>query len=275
VDYWMRARWTPATRGGTAVESKLSVKTVFHMYGGGVLWDLPSLKALRETALTGDPRAQYQIGLAATLDPTLGIPASQAFTLLVSAAQGGHAPAQYWAAKRFMSVGGCEVESKKLPWLRAAATAGDGAAQLALAESLLGGEPSVEQITEAKGLLEEAAQSDNYYVMKHVTALLASPPLEAVRDAPTAKAVAVRLVKDPIDTDPQKYEVAALAYAVNRDFWMAAAKEQAAIKIGTKLGWNTQPMQERLALYRKSQPWSGDVLAPPAAPGTTTASAAH
>ena len=275
VDLWMRARYTPASQDGVPVEARVSVQSNFSIRGGGgVLWDLPALKAIRETALTGDPKAQYQIGLAAMLDRSLGIPIQQAFGLLVSSAQGGHPPAQYYVANLFMSVGSCGVNEKKLPWLRAAAQAGSGPAQLALAESLLAGQPSPDQIAEARGLLEQAAQSDDYYVMKHVAALLASSPVEALRDAPTAKAVADRLMKDPISTDPQKYEAAAAAYAAAKDFWMAGAKEQAAIKAATKLQWNGQPMQERLALYRKSQSWTGNVLAgsPPGAAPSATAS---
>jgi TPR repeat protein len=273
VDLWMRSRWTPASRDGAAVESKVSVKAVFRLIGGGLLWDLPALKAIRETALRGDPKAQYQIGLAAMLDGSLGIPSSQALTLLVLAAQGGHPPAQYWVANRFMSVGDCGVEDKKLPWLRAAAHAGDGAAQLALAESLISSQPTPQQIAAAKALLEQAAQSDNFYVMKHVAALLATSSFEQLRDASTARAVADRLMKDPIEADPQKYEAAAAAYAMNRDFWLAAAKEQAAIKEATRLQWDTRRMQERFTLYHSSRSWAGDVFAPPTAPPAGSAAA--
>jgi TPR repeat protein len=265
IDVWMRSRWVPAKQDGVPVESKVAVKTVFSLIGGGVLWDLPAVKAIRETALAGDPAAQYQIGLAATLDHSLGIPSLQAYTLLLSAAQGGDSRAQYWAATRFMSTGACGMERKKIPWLRAAASSGHGAAQLALALDLLGGEPSAEQVTGAKALLEQAAHSEDAYVMKHVVALLAASPLEALRDATTAKAVAERLVKNPIESDPQLYEAAAAAYAANRDFWLARAKQELAIKKAVQLQWDTRQMQERLALYRKSEPWSGDLLALPVA----------
>ena len=263
IDVWMPSRWTPAERDGVAVESKVAVKVVFNMIGGGVLWDLPALKAIRETALTGNPTAEYQIGLAATLDPSLGIPARQAYSLLVSAAQAGHPRAQYWVATRFMSVGACGVDRKKIPWLRAAASAGNGPAQVALALDLLSGQPSAEQITEARQLLEEAARSDDPYAMKHVAAVLAASPLEALRDPSTARSVAERLVKSSIESDPQMYEAAALAYAVSGDFWDARAKEQRAIKKAQQLEWDTRQMQERLALYSRSKAWSGDLFASP------------
>jgi len=266
VDVWMTARWTPATHSGAAVEYALTVKAQFFLTGaGGVLWDVPALKAIRETALTGDPTAQYQIGLAATLDPSLGIPASQAYALLVSAAQGGQPRAQYWAANRFMSLGGCGTQQKKDPWLHAAALAGDGAAQLALARDLIHGQPSAEQLAEARALLEQAAQSPDFYVQKHVAALMAASPLEALHDPTTAKVVAEKLLKTPVESDPQAYEAAAAAYAANRDFWEAAAKEQTAIKKAVLLKWNTALMQERYSLYHRSKTWTGDLFALPAA----------
>jgi len=41
------------------------------------------------------------------------------------------------------------------------------------------------------------------------------------------------------------------------------------VKRGKELNWNTQWMEERLALYRRSRPWSGDLLAlPPQGAGT-------
>lgn len=263
VDIWMTSRWTAATQADAAVEYKVTVKAQFLMIGGGVLWDVPALKAIRTTALTGDPTAQYQIGLAATLDSSLGIPGSQAYALLVSAAQGGQPRAQYWAANRFMNLSGCSTGQKKDLWLRAAARGGDGAAQLALARDLLRGQPSAEQLAQARALLEQAAQSPEFYVEKHVAALMAASPLAALRDPGLAKTVAERLMKSPIDSDPQAYEAAAAAYAANREFWEAAAKEQTAIKKATLLQWNTALMQERLSLYHHSRPWTGDLFALP------------
>lgn len=273
IDIWMPSRWTPAERDGVAVESKVAVKVAFLMIGGGVLWDLPALKAIRETALAGDPTAEYQIGLAATLDPSLGIPEREAYSLLVSAAQGGQPRAQYWAASRFMSVGACGVDRMKIPWLRAAASAGNGPAQVALALDLLSSQPSAGQVTEARQLLEEAARSDDLYAMKHVAAVLAGSPLEGLRDPATAKSVADRLMRSSIESDPQMYEAAALAYAATGNFWEARAKQQLAIKKAQQLQWDTRQLQERLAAYQTSKPWTGDLFASESASPAATASA--
>jgi TPR repeat protein len=268
IEVWLHSRFEPAKRGGQPVESKLPVKTKFQITGGGSMWDVGALKTMRETALTGEPSAQYQIGLAATLDPSLGVSASQSYTLLVSAAQGGNPAAQYWAASRFISLQSCDSDGKKLPWLRAAAESREPAAQLRLALDLLAGQSSAEQLTEARSLLKQAAQSDNFYVEKHVTALMASSPIEAIRDAATAAAAARKLLRSPVQSDPQMFEAIAAADAANGDFASAIARQQTAIKKAADLGWNTQPMEERLGAYRLSRAWVGDLFIVPAMPGS-------
>ncbi len=182
----MSSRYRSATRAGVPIESKYRVKFQYMMRGGS-LWNMPKLKQVRELAAYGVPSAQYLVGLAATLDSSLHISADEAHRLLLSAAQSGDARAQYWAASRFMTLQGCEQNNKMLPWLQASATAGDGAAQLALAMRLLDGTPSGEQLTQARSLLEKASASDDFYVLSHVAALLAASPLEAVRDPARAR----------------------------------------------------------------------------------------
>jgi TPR repeat protein len=285
VEIWMLVHFAPAVRDGVPIESKVSLKSTFRSTSRsanaagvrsttqGSVWDIAELQAVREKAIAGDPQAQYHIGLAATVDPSLGINAQWADRLLVSAAQGGQPRAQYWAANRFMSLGACQPEAKKLPWLKAAAAGGEGAAQLLLAADLLKGQPSEEQLSQARSLLAQAAQSNDFYVEKHIVALLASSPIEAIRDRKTAVAVADRLAKDPIDADPQKFEAIAAAHAANADTWEAVAKQKLAIKKANALHWNTALMQERLASYQRSQPWFGDLFASaPAGSGATAAS---
>jgi TonB family protein len=261
INTWMKARFTPAAQDGQPVESRVISKSVFRIREGGVLWDYGALKELREQALTGEPSAQYKIGLAATLDPSLGIPDSQAYRLLVSAAQGGSPGAQYWAASNFLNVANCTPADKRMPWLRAAAEGGEGPALLALAQQLLVGEPSVEQQTQARALLEKAAQSNNYYVQKHVIALMAAAPFPALHDPATASAAAERLAAWGVEADPQMYEALAAAQAASGDFWKAGNNQWTAVKRAKELNWNTQLMDERLALYRKSHAWSGDLFA--------------
>jgi hypothetical protein len=207
--------------------------------------------------------------------PRLGLSPADAHRLLVFAAQGGHAPAQYWAAQRFMSLVACQGDRKKLPWLRAAAAAGEAAAQLALALELMKDLPSGEQLAEAKSLLEQAARTDDIYVTKHVTALLASSPMSAIRDPAGAAVAARKLPQTTFESDPQVFEAIAAAYAVTGDFASAVDRQQLAIRRATELQWNTRMMEQRLAVYRLSKPWFGDLFAVAAAAGEPPASAAR
>jgi uncharacterized protein len=257
----MTARYQPATRAGRPIESKFSFKLQYVMHGGS-LWNLPKLKNVRELAAQGVPAAEYLVGLAATLDGSLQMSAEQAQALLLSAAQGGDARAQYWEATRFMDLGACESSNKALPWLDAAAGAGHAGAQLALAMQLLQGTPGAEQLTHARSLLENASASDDFYVRTHVTALLAASPFEAVRDAGKARTVAEKLDKDPMPSDPQLFEAIAAACAANGDFEKAAARQERAIGEAESLQWtNLGEMQARLAAYHASKPWTGDLFA--------------
>jgi uncharacterized protein len=259
----MSGSYQPATRDGKAIESKLSVKVQFKVSGGS-LWDAPKLKSVRQLASDGVPSAEYVIGLAAALDSSLGISVPQAQVLLLSAAQGGDASAQYWVANLMSR--GCQQNNKMLPWLQAAASGGSGAAQLALAMRLLSGTPSAEQLTQARLLLEKASGSDDFYVLTHVAALLAASPFEAIRDAGKARAVADKLDKDPVPSDPQLNEAIAAACAANGDFRKAVDGQQTALSEASRLHWsNLGPMEARLATYRASKPWFGDLFADPSA----------
>ncbi len=63
------------------------------------------------------------------------------------------------------------------------------------------------------------------------------------------------------------------ADAANADYWKAGNAQWTAVKRGKELNWNTQWMEERLALYRKSRAWNGDLFALP--PQATGSAASH
>lgn len=265
IDALLQGRFEPATQKGVPVESKLQTKTVFMMNGQGFLWRAGALKQLRTAADAGIPAGQYIVGLAATLDASVGIPTEDARKLLVSAAQGGNAEAQYWVGRRLEHLTLCHGDETKLPWLRQSAASGDGSAQLAVAMTLLSTAPTPEQLTQIRSLLGRAAESDSFYVRKHVTALMAASPLEGLRNPATALVVGKKLLKGDIQSDPQMFEALAAAYAVTGDFSGAVATQATGIKKAKKLYWNTSLMEERLATYRASKPWVGDLfLLPPA-----------
>ena len=260
VEAWMNSLFAPAQRGGQAIQSRLQAKTVFAIRGG-TLANAEAFKVARPAADGGDVAAEYLVGLTATLDASLGLTSEHAGQLLLDSARAGHPEAQYWVGSQLRATAACHPQSDGAVWLRHAADGGSGAAQLLLARDLLTATPGAAQAAQARALLEKAAASDSYYVRKHVVALLAASPVDAVRDPSTALSVARQLAAGEIQSDPQMFEAVAAAYAANGDFHNAVAQQQLAVQKAQRLGWSTQAMSERLNAYRGGKPWRGDPFA--------------
>ncbi|MGC1728861.1 MAG: hypothetical protein WA747_05725 [Steroidobacteraceae bacterium] len=257
VEAWMHGRFEAATRGGVPVVSQIQVRYVFTQKAGGDLWSTAPLKDVRQAANAGDPGAEYRLGLASY--GTAG-DSARAEDFVLRAARDGNPQAQYWIAARLRATSTCHHDITGTAWLKRAAQGGAPAAQVMLARDLLSGTPVAAQVAEARALLESAAPSTDYYAMKHVVALLAASPSEAVRDPATALSVARRLATGEIQSDPQMFEAIAAADAANGDFARAAAEQETAIDSARRLGWSTQPMQERLEAYRSRRAWHGELF---------------
>ena len=260
VEAWLNSRFKPASRGGAPVESRLQAKLLFGVEGGKGLTGLDALRAAREGAHAGNAEASYTTGIVATLDSSLGISSAQGLDLLLDAARDGESRAQYWLGSQLRAASACHPGVDGSVWLRHAADGGSAAARLTLAEQLLAGAPSAAQAAQARSLLEQASGADSFYVAKHVAALLAASPLDAIRDPPTALKVAVRLAAGEIQSDPQMFETVAAAYAANGDFGNAVASERLSLRKAEALAWNTRLMKERLRAYRAKTPWRGELL---------------
>jgi uncharacterized protein len=261
VESWLNARFAPAMADASAVESRLEAKLVFARRGGATLAEVPTLRQARAAAEAGDPQAEYRAGLAAMLDPSLGIPSARAGQLVIGAARDGTAEAQYWLGSELRATVGCHPRADGTVWLQHAAAGGSATARLVLASDLLAHPASSGEIGQARALLAQAAASDSYYVRKHVVALLAASPIEAVRAPRAALELARQLAAGEIQSDPQMFEAVAAAYAANGDFRNAVAAQQTATAKAAALGWNVRPLSERLAAYRAGRAWSGDLLA--------------
>ena len=259
VEAWLNSLFTPAQRGGSAVAARLEAKTLFADSAPPA--DAEVIRKARPAADAGDPAAAYLIGLAAIHDASLGIPGARAKQLLLGAAHDGNPDAQYWVASQLRASVACHPRANGEVWLRHAADGGNAAARLRLAQDLLAAVPSASQVTQARALLTEAARANNYYVRKHVVALLASSAPDAVRDPPAALELAKQLAVGAIRSDPQMYEVVAAAYAANGDFHNASAQQRLAVDKAKALGWNTRTLAEQLDAYRHDRPWHGDLLA--------------
>jgi TPR repeat protein len=260
VESWLNARFVPASRGGTSIESRIQARSLFDKWGGGVS-RMDVYQSARQRADAGDPGAGFLVGLTGLLDASLGISYARAGELLLGAARDGDARAQYWVGSQLRAASMCRSHMNGAVWLHHAADGGSASAQLMLATDLLNGEPSAAQAAEARSLLERAATSDSFYVRKHVVALLAASPLEAVRDPGAALAVAMKLAAGEIQSDPQMFEAVGAAYAANGDFSQASAQQQIAIRKAQSLAWNTRLMTQRLTAYRDGKPWRGDLWA--------------
>ena len=260
VEAWLNSRFTPAQRDGQFIDSRLEAKLRF-VGQSGKLSDATVFKAALPAAEAGDAGAQYVVGQAATLDSSLGITSAHAADLLVGAARAGNPQAQYWVAVQVRAAAACNPPASSSIWLRHAADGGSASAQVLLAGDLLSGTPAAAQISEARALLVRAAAADSYYARKHATALLAASPVGGVRDPGAAMTAANQLRAGDIQSDPQMFDVIAAAYAANGSFDAAVEQEEIAIRKAKALGWNTRLMKERLAAYRASHPWQGDLFA--------------
>jgi hypothetical protein len=261
VEAWLNSRFTPAMRAGVPEESRLQAKLRF-IGATGELAAAPAYKAALPAADSGDPAAQYLIGLTATLDSSLGVMASRAGRMLIDSARAGDADAQYWVAEQLRAASACHPQANWRLWLRHAAEGGSAPAQADYAADLLRGTPTPEQVAQARTLLARAAASPDYYARKHAAALLAASPVEAVRDARLARGAADALLHaNEIQSDPQMFEVVAAAYGASHEYGKAVDAQRQAIQKAQTLGWDTAAMQQRLASYRHDAPWVGDLYA--------------
>ena len=261
VEAWLHSRFTPASRDGKAVETRLQLRMPFAIAGGEALWSSAPYKDSRAAAEAGDPAAEYLVGLAATADPSLGVGPARGTELVILAARDGNPKAQYWLGEQLRSVQACHPKQSGVEWLRHAAAGGDASAQVTLAADLVSASPSEAQVGEARGLLQRAAAADSYYARKHLVALLAASPLAALRDPLEAQQVAAKLSAGGIQSDPQMFEALAAAAAAGGDFAAAVAQQETAIRKAHDLAWNTHAMEERLAAYKGGKPWLGDLFA--------------
>jgi TPR repeat protein len=261
IEAWLNWRYQPALRDGRPVETRIEQKMLFQFAGAGPLAESPAFKQARPAATSGNAAAEYLVGLTSTMDDSLGVSAAQGNQLVLASARDGDPEAQYWLGSQLSTTAQCHPQANGAVWLEHAADSGNSSAQLLLARDLLSSGNDAAQVTQARTLLEKAAASDNYYVRKHVAAILATSPVEGLRDPGTALAVAQRLAAGPIQTDPQMFEVVAAAQAANGNFREAVAQQQRALQRAHSLGWNSNGMYARLDDYRRGQAWHGDLFA--------------
>jgi uncharacterized protein len=263
----LSGRYEPARLNGVPFESRSQLRTTFSMSEGGVLWRSARMQKLIADAREGQPAAQYFVGLAGLLDPTVGVAEPEARKMLFASAQAGIPGADYWLARVLEMRRPCTRFDKSQLWLEQAARGGSASAKTALAERLLA-RHGADDLTRAHELLVAAVDSNETYALKHAAALLATTNIDGFGDSELALRAAAQLDKvDTIEVDPQGWEAAAAAQAAAGAFSKAASLQRKAIKLATDYYWNTSAMQERLNAYEKGERWYGDLFAVPPATG--------
>lgn len=188
------------------------------------------LQDLQARSRAGDIDAQFLLGLSAPGEIRFDRDGRQgARELILMAAQGGNADAQYYIARQSELWRPCASERGAAIWLEAAAERGS--------------EPAA-----ARKLAHFAAS-----------------PFVPLRDPALAVRIANRVAALHGSPDPQLREALAAGHAAGGDFREAAALQSEALRMARRFGWNTIRIEERLASCRSRRMWYGDLLAVPPA----------
>lgn len=260
---FLGARYSPSMVDGHPVAQRMAVTLRSEIIGDNADWTQQMLGHALTKARAGDPQGQYAIGIVATTQHLREVPEALGEALLLKAAQGGYGPAQYDIGRRMLDPEVCADVPRGLMWLRAAAHEHSGPAQIAVAEQLLRGEPSPEQIAEASQWLHVAIESNDGFTLRHAVGMLATHPKLAPADAKLLASSAERLLAAEAVREPLTLEAAAAAFAAAGQYGLAVDRQQAALKIARAYAWNTKATEERLASYLATRPWRGELFSVP------------
>jgi len=150
---------------------------------------------------------------------------------------------------------------KGFAWLKLAAAAGQPDAKFALANYSLRHDAEAVRDPVVFAWLEDAARAGHRDATLTLAALLAAGPEESRRD-PARALTLLAESKWVFDIDATAQEVIAAARAQSGNFTEALVAQKRALKLAHDFGWNTAPMQERLARYQGGAAWTGNLLAP-------------
>lgn len=214
------------------------------------------LEEILAKAEAGDPGYQYLYAYLRETHPYLrDISMSEANDWYLKAAKGGYAPAQYEIAHSLLYGQGCEIDNKKaIEWLTLAAKADYPHAQLLLGRVLFRVDGDKDRLDKAVFWLDKAAGRDFAPAKVELAWLLSTQSDARYRDADRALALIEPVYQDYPD-QPTAFDTLAAVYANLGDFKAAVKFGKKAIRAAKKLKWNIEPMQRRLAMYEKRQPW--------------------
>ncbi|WKE65822.1 TonB family protein [Gallaecimonas kandeliae] len=172
-------------------------------------------------------------------------PKLSAKEMMVKAAQGGLALAQYQVGSDLLYGRSCVVDRRKgLDWLTYAAQQGQVEAQELLGMELVKGGETERDWAKAKVWLEKAAAQGSWLAKRELARVLATADAASLRDPDRALALAQEVIKD--HEDPNSYGVLADAWQAKGDKKKARHYLKEALDEADDRGWDIGPYQARL-----------------------------
>lgn len=203
----------------------------------------------------GSPACQYYAAVM-LLDPdTIG---ESYDALLLKAAQGGYAPAQYLIGHR-LAFGEKRDFARSRTWLAYSLANGLNRAGVLLARLAIENPDGADWV-KARELLRQAEARGETNAVVPLAALYAASPDPDMRNS----AVAGKLLQRArllFGETPALLEISAAAVAAEHDFAQAASKQRQAMELAQGQHWDVAVIKERLATYERNEPWYGDLLA--------------
>lgn len=258
-------RFAPASFGGASIPVASSYRHDFGLTGKDGK-DLPRLVKLleerRAAAREGKAQAQYQVARLLNRFPELSADEGEMLRMLQDAAKRGYPAAQQYLGLCMLGrARQCQgAEGEGLEMLARAGQSGNTTAQLLLAIMSMA-EGSAEGLARARLWLEPGARADAPQNKKYLAGLLASATPTEMRDGARAVTLVEPLLKRSASArDPDIWQIHAAAKAEVGAWREAIASQERAIGLAERFAWDTAGPQERLAAYRKSTPWHGDLF---------------
>ncbi|HTP38066.1 MAG TPA: energy transducer TonB [Steroidobacteraceae bacterium] len=254
VDYVHDSRFAAGEVAGVPTSAwwQLKVKFTLGLNPMGNLLTEDKLRQTMKAAAQGDLKAietvSYLHSIAAS---EVALTTTEEFNYLAESAQNGERSAALRVAQ-LLSASACVKPPRVQEMLKTQAMQGYSAAEMVLAGQLMeANDPAT--YDEIAPLLHGAANSVDPFVALWATGLLATAPVDALRDPAAALTHASQFK----DSDPDTRETLAAIQAANGHFDQAIKLEQAAISKASSWRWKLDELQKRLATYQSGKPWTG------------------
>jgi len=252
--------FAPKKVGGAVVPCVTRYKIVYRSRNAEA--DIAMDKALykaRAVAEAGDPvgQALYALLLFDRAKPAAPDVSGDWF---LKSAQGGVPFAQYVIGVGLIADRQPDTEKAKgLTWLKLAAASGQADAKFALANYSLNRDAAAMTDAIVFAWLEDAAKANHRDATLTLAALLATGP-DANRREPARAIDMIAKANWDFASDPTAQEVLAAANARLANFDEAQAVQRRAVKMAKGYGWNTAPLEARLATYVIGNVWTGNLM---------------